>query len=126
MNKELDESLITIATALGFTVVASTVQTEGVNFGWLELRNEATGERFRWNPIANAGDRYRLVKAAGMMVNFADKGNFATAIVPLPGTEECAMLTFSKVAGEDVEAHAVVSLAHKWAKAKLALAATAL
>jgi len=126
MNKELDESLITIATALGFTVEASTVQTEGVAFGWLELLNEATGEKFHWNPIAHPGDRYKLIKAVEMMVNFADKGDFATAIVPVPGGEECAMLRFSKVAGEDVEAHAVVSLAHRWAKAKLALAEPAL
>lgn len=126
MNRELDENLITIATALGFTVVASTVQTEGVAFGWLELLNEATGEKFHWNPIAQVGDRYKLIKAAGMMVNFADKSNFATAIVPLPDGDECAMLRFSKMAGEDVEAHAVVSLAHRWAKAKLALALTAL
>lgn len=116
-----NETLVCIATALGYKVQGISPAYYGTDFGRLELLDEKTGHEFPWNPITHAGDRYKLIKAAGMMVNFAEEGKFATVVVPMPGSDECKMLQFSKVADEQVEAMAIISVAHAWASAKLAL-----
>jgi len=119
MTIKQEDDLVNIAMALGYQVIGSTVAELGREFGWLELLDKATGEKFRWNPVVHAGDRYKLIKAAEMMVDFAASGNFANVIVPIPGTDECKMLQFSKVADEQVEAMAILSVAGAWARAKL-------
>lgn len=121
MRAEHETDLATIARALGYRIISSTVSEFGKEFGWLELLDVDTGQKFRWNPVVHAGDRYKLIKAANMMVNFAGGDDFAQVIVPIPGTADCKMLEFAKDADEQVEAMAIISLASAWATAKVAL-----
>lgn len=114
MNKDQNNQLVRIATALGHEVLEISPAFYGSDFGRLELRNRNDGYEFSWNPLTHAGDRYELLQTLGMAVDFS--GKRAVAKLALP-TGETATASFSKKDG--TEAQAIVGLADKWAQSKV-------